>query len=370
MLYSEKKEWQKMQEYFSEIEDPRHEGYVKHKLADVLTIVMCAVMCRMTELCEIMVFAESRAEFLATNFGITKIPSKPTMSRILSLVDGKKVADVIINLMKKLVNDKGEIVAVDGKAIRSTSKEGKPHSALQIITAYMTETGLILGQEKINEKTNEIPTFQQMLEMLNVKEKIITADAMHCQRETCKKITQKGGEYVLTLKKNQPELFEDVKFYFDNEKVESFTTLEKNHGRIEKRICRKMSNINWLKKRHNWFGLKSVFSVERIISTPKKTTHETSYYISSLDVGEEKFLSVVREHWKIESMHWILDAVFGEDDCDFHSEQAHITINIFRKFALSLHKKYLSNINSKRSIRQNLLACLLNDKLLLDVISA
>ena len=92
---------------------------------------------------------------------------------------------------------------------------------------------------------------------------------------------------------------------------------------------------------------------ERIISTPKKTTHETSYYISSLEADEEKFLSVVREHWKIESMHWILDAVFGEDDCDFQSEQAHITINIFRKFAIALHKKYLVKVKSKRSIRQN-----------------
>lgn len=127
-----------------------------------------------------------------------------------------------------------------------------------------------------------------MFEMLNVKGKIITTDAMHCQRETCKKINRKGGEYVLMLKKNQPELFEDVKFYFDNEKLENFATLEKNHGRIEKRICRKMEDTKWLKKRHDW----AIFAVERIIST-------------------------------LESMHWILDAVFGEDDCDFQSEQAH-----------------------------------------------
>ena len=95
-----------------------------------------------------------------------------------------------------------------------------------------------------------------------MKGKIITADAIHCQRETCKKITRKGGEYVLTLKKNQPELFGDVKFYFDNEKLESFSTLEKNHDRIEKRICRKMADINWLKDRHNWSVLKSVFAVD------------------------------------------------------------------------------------------------------------
>lgn len=119
------------------------------------------------------------------------------------------------------------------------------------------------------------------------------------------------------LKKNQPELFEDVKFYFDNEKVESFVTLEKF--------------LRWKQMR--------------------------------------KFLLVISEHWKIESMHWILDTVFGEDDCNFQSEQAHITINIFLNFSIALHKKYLSKIKIKRSIKQNLLAFLLNDKLLLNVIS-
>ena len=131
-----------------------------------------------------------------------------------------------------------------------------------------------------------------------------------------------------------------------------------------------MTDTEWLKERYNWSGLKNVFAVENIISTAKKTTQETGYYISSLKADEEKFLSVVSEHWKIESMHRILDAVFGENYCDFQSEQAHITINIFRKFAIALHKKYLAKVKSNRSIRQNLVSCLLNDQLLLDVISA
>ena len=131
-----------------------------------------------------------------------------------------------------------------------------------------------------------------------------------------------------------------------------------------------MTDTEWLKERYNWSGLKNVFAVENIISTAKKTTQETNYYISSLKADEEKFLSVVSEHWKIESMHRILDAVFGENYCDFQSEQAHITINIFRKFAIALHKKYLAKVKSNRSIRQNLVSCLLNDQLLLDVISA
>lgn len=123
-----------------------------------------------------------------------------------------------------------------------------------------------------------------------------------------------------------------------------------------------MTQTDWLKKRHDQVGLKNVFAVERIISTPKKTTQERSYYISSFEADEEKFLLIVREHWKIESMHWILDAVFGEDNCDLHSEQAHITINIFRKEAIVLHKKYLAKVESKRSIRQNLLSCFINEQ--------
>ena len=265
------------------------------------------------------------------------------------------------------------MIAVDAKAIRSTYKTDKPHSALQIITAYLTDSGVVLGQEKINEKTNEIPVLRQMLEYMNIKGKTITADALHCQKETCAKIIEKQGNYVLGLKENQKTLHDNIELYFKNEitnkYLETFTTTEKNGGRIEKRICYKISDLSWLEERSSWAGLKTVFSVKRIVSTANKTTEEISYYISSQDVSAKELLFLSREHWKIESMHWMLDVVLSEDKCLFWNENAHITLNILRKYALLLHKQYISNLSKNVSVKKNMLNCLINDTFILKVIS-
>jgi len=362
----------KMIEKFEIIEDTRHQSYVKHKLSHILTIVMCAVLCGLDELGDIVTFAENKADFLRENFGIEKIPSKPTMNRVLSVIDGHKVAAVIIDIMKTSINENEKVIAVDGKAIRSTSKTDKPHSALQIITAYLTESGVVLGQEKINEKTNEIPVLQQMLQYMNIKGKTITADALHCQKETCSKIIEKQGNYVLGLKKNQKTLYDNIELYFKsdntNRDLETYTTTEKNGGRIEKRICRKASDLSWLEERCSWEGLKTAFSVKRIITTANKTTEETSYYISSEDVSAKELLFLSREHWKIESMHWMLDVVLSEDKCRFWNENAHITLNILRKYALLLQKQFIAALPKKTSVKKNMLNCLMNDILLLKII--
>jgi len=361
-----------MIEKFEIIEDTRHQSYVKHKLSHILMIVMCAILCGLDELGDIVTFAENKANFLKENFGIEKIPSKATMSRVLSAIDGQKVAAVIIDIMKTSINKNEKVIAVDGKAIRSTSKTDKPYSALQIITAYLTESGVVLGQEKINEKTNEIPVLQQMLEYMNIKGKTITADALHCQKETCAKIIKKQGNYIFGLKENQKTLHDNIKLYFKddntNKDLETFTTIEKNGGRIEKRICRKTSDLSWLQECSLWAGLKTAFSVKRIITTGNKITEEISYYISSQDVSAKELLFLSREHWKIESMHWMLDVVLSEDKCRFWNENAHITLNILRKYALLLQKQFISALPKKASVKKNMLNCLMNDKLLLKII--
>lgn len=361
-----------MIEKFEIIEDTRHQSYVKHKLSHILTIVMCAVLCGLDELGDIVTFAENKSKFLNDNFGIEQIPSKSTISRVLSIIDGQKVAQVIIDIMKTAINKSEKVIAVDGKAIRSTSKTDKPHSALQIITAYLTESGVVLGQEKIREKTNEIPVLHQMLEYMNIEGKTITADALHCQRQTCAKIIEKQGNYVLGLRKNQKTLYDNIELYLKsentNKNLETFQTIEKNGGRIEKRICCKISNLSWLKEHTLWSGLKTAFSVKRTITTSNKTTEETRYYISSIDVSAKELLFLSREHWKIESMHWMLDVVLSEDKCRFWNDNAHITLNILRKYALLLQKQYLLALRKKVSIKKNMLNCLMNDALLLKII--
>lgn len=363
---------EKIREKLGKIEDTRHQGYIEHKLVDILIIIMCAVLCGIDELGEIVGYARNKREFLEKSFGITKIPSKPTFSRILNMIDGGKVANIIIEIMKENVENLGEIIAVDGKAIRSTSKKGKPHSALQILTAYFTESGVVLGQESIHKKTNEIPIFQEMLDYMDISNKTITADAMHCQKETCKKIIKNGGNYVFGLKENQKTLYDDVELFIKDkinlENIEIYSTSNKNSGRLEKRICYKVSDIEWLSSRNEWAGLASVFAVKRTTTTKHGTSEETSYYISSLSEPAKKLLEITREHWKIESMHWLLDVVFAEDDSKILSENGLKSLNAFRKLALLLHKKFVNAQIKKQSYKSNMFDCLLNDDKLIAVI--
>lgn len=266
----------------------------------------------------------------------------------------------------------GDVIAVDGKAIRSTSKKGRPHSALQILTAYITRSGIVLGQKAIHTKTNEIPVFQEMLEMLDVAGKTITADANHCQKGTCSRIMLGKGNYVFGLKGNQKTLHDDVELFINDEAnkeaIEKYTTIEKNGGRIEKRTCEKVTDISWLEGRNEWAGLKSVFSIKRIVTKQNVTSEETSYYITSIDSTAEELLRITREHWKIESMHWLLDVVFSEDECRIVSENGHKTLNILRKLALLLHKQYIAKQTKKSSIKANLLNCLLNENYLWNIL--
>jgi predicted transposase YbfD/YdcC len=338
---------------------------------------MCSVLCGLDGLAEIVVFTEKKARFFKGKFGIEKIPSKPTYSRILNMLDGDEVSKVIIEIMRertKFIAHIGNILAVDGKAIRSTSEKGKPNSALQILTAYLTNTGVVLGQASIHEKTNEIPVFQEMLKYLDVTGKIVTADAMHCQKETCKLIITGKGNYVFGLKRNHKTLYTNVVSFMTDEsnsgKIEVFRTKEKNGGRIETRICQKVTDISWLKSKRYWKGLKSVFSVRRITETKHKTTDETCYYITSCDISAEELLKITREHWKIESMHWLLDVVFSEDDCEILSENGHKTLNIFRKLALMVHRAFIAALPKKCSVNANLLCCLVDEDYFISVIDS
>lgn len=363
-----------IKEKFAVIEDFRHPSYVKHNLTDILIIIMLAVMCGLDDLDGVETYAQNKKDFLRETFDIKKIPSKATLCRILNAIDADAVAAIIIDIMKHQAQCvKGDIIAVDGKAIRSTLKKGQPHSALQILTAYVTDSGVILAQKSIHKKTNEIPVFQEILDDLSVAGNVITADAMHCQKETCRKITAKHGDYVFGLKENQKTLYEDVEYFFEEEfdcsKLDSFSTIEKNGGRIEKRICKKCSDITWLNGHDQWPGLKAIFAVKRITQTQNKKSCELSYYITSKgDATAEELLHICREHWKIESMHWLLDVTFSEDACRLLSENGQKTLNILRKLALMLHKQYMAKQTKKNSLKKNLLKCLMSDVLLCNVL--
>ena len=366
------------EKYFGTVEGLRCQCDVEHKLVDVLIIVMCSVLCGLDKPEDIAAYGKEKISFLEKHFDITKSPSESTLLRILNMVNGKAVAECVVNIMREKLELSSEVIAIDGKTICSTAKRNRIQEKLHILTAYMTQTGVTLGQLAVNEKTNEIPVLRDLLDIIDVKDKIITADAMHCQKDTVEKIVGLGGDYVVGLKGNQGVFFDEVRSYMEdciddkNIMVESARTVEKNKDRIEQRICYKAPDIDWFEGKDEWAGLSAVYAVRRIFTTKKGVSDETSYYIASQNFTAEKLLWIVREHWKIESMHWILDAVFSEDECRILSTNGQITLNVFRKSAVAFHKSHISGLKQKTkpSLKNSMLKSLMSDDHLLKVITS
>jgi len=343
------------------IEDKRYRSFVEHKLADVLVLVMCCTLCGLDELKDFVAYGKANLCFLRETFGVKTIPSASTLTRVLNMVDGERVAQAIMQFMQELLGTDGDLVAFDGKTICATAKGNR--EKLHIITALLTRNGVVLGQQTVDEKTNEIPTMQEMLPYLDLEGKVVTADAMHCQRETSRLVREQGGDYIWGLKANQAALHDDVSLYMDDRiadshiEMDTHTTVEKNAGRMERRTCYKTPTLDWLPVRSDWAGLSCAFAIDRTTQTLAGTQVERSYYISSLDAPASELLRMTREHWKIEALHWQLDVTFSEDACRVLSANGQKTLNIFRKLALALHKNYINATvatKTKPSVRSHI----------------
>lgn len=384
--------------YFSLVEDYRDERYITYSLSVILFMVMCGIICGCKDLEEMVEVLENKIEVIQKYIEIERIPCLATFSNILSVLNVLQVELCILSICRNVVNDtliigeeaqkiQKEIkeikeISIDGKAIRSTNNHGDPEKALQIVTAYDVNARIPVAQTEIKDKTNEITAGRELLNMFEVKGAIITADAIHCQKETIKQIVDKGGEYVIQLKENQKNLYKDISLLFDDnladknstaEYLES-ETIEINGGRIEKRTCyvlQGLESLNYLRDRLNeWKNVRQIFCIKREMEKNGKKTEEKSYYLTSLQEEPEKLMKYARNHWKIESMHWILDVNFKEDDCAVRSENTQKILNMLRKLAIKLHLNYIEKTKPKRkTIISSIRNCLTNDRKLEDFLN-
>lgn len=342
---------QEFKKSFEEVEDFRQEGKVRHKLINILFIGVVATIANANTFLEIGTFAVIKEEWLRKYIDIDNgVPSHDTIQRVFEHLDSKAFGKAFIEWTNKLSDHtSGRIIAIDGKTVRrSFDGDKKP---VHLVNAWVDKNDLILGQIRTSEKSNEITAIPELLELLFIKDSIVTIDAMGTQKKIAEKIIKKKGDYVLALKGNHETFHKEVEEYlkdainndFKDVQVSRKTTLDKGHGRIEKREYIQTNDIEWFSEKKLWKALKSIGMVRRTVIQNGKETVEISYYISSLEApveGEcELFAKAIRKHWGVESCHWMLDVLFKEDNSLVRKNNGAENLSMLRKLALNILKE-------------------------------
>lgn len=353
----EKSKTDSFMEYFSELEDPRIDRRKFYPLEEIILTTVAATICGAEGWVEIQDFGESKLEYLRSYYPFENgIPSHDTYGRVFSLLDTELFEASFLNWVNDFQELNGSVVAIDGKRVRHSYDKSKDKSAIHVVSAFATKFRTVLAQEKVEDKSNEIIAIPKLLDVLDLKGTIITIDAMGCQREIARKIKEKGADYVLALKGNQGNLFDDVKSLFEEEKKNGFKNIDVDfdeaidagHGRIEIRRCWASNDIEWLEDKSKWEGIQSIAMIESTRKINDKTETETRLYIASLPPDAKSLNKIVRTHWSIEnSLHWVLDVVFREDDSRIREENAPMNMAIIRHVALNL----INNARNKVSIK-------------------
>jgi len=348
--------------HFSELSDPRIDRSKLHNLIDIIVIAICAVICGAKGYTDIEDFGKSSEDWLRKFLELKNgIPSHDTFRRVFIFINPEDFERCFLSWINE-INEvtAGDIVPIDGKTLRRSYDKKLGKSAIHMISAWSNANSLVLGQLKVDDKSNEITAIPELLKLLELKGCIVTIDAMGCQKKIVKEIRSQEGEYIIALKKNQGKLFEQTTEYFKNaEDVnfqgidhESYTTEDEGHGRKEIREYRMVTDIDWLNKKNEWTDLNSIGMVISKKTIDNKTTTEKRYYISSLEEGIKDFARGVRSHWGIENkLHWVLDVQMREDECRIRTGYAPENFAILRHVALNLlrqEKSLKRGIEGKR----------------------
>jgi predicted transposase YbfD/YdcC len=338
-------------DYLEEINDPRRTKYgnIRHKLIDIIVIAFTAALCGYEDYEEMEEFGRLKSDFFKSFLELPNgIPDESAFRRVLQCLNPRELQEGLENWLVDIkIRTKGEaagarLVNIDGKTIRGRG--------FHVVSAWIGEHGLTLGQLTTEEKSNEIKAVPKLLDSLDVRGDVVSADAMSCQKEIAWKIREKGGDYVLAVKENQKGLYKDIRDYFEGMESGEIREMpedvwqgeeEKGHGRIERREIRTVTELEWLEGREAWQDLKTIVQYRTFRREKGKETVQTDqYYISSGDFSAEEFLRYIRGHWSIENqLHWMLDIVFREDECRVRTGNGALNLNILRKMALHRLKK-------------------------------
>ena len=354
--------------HFAQVPDPRIDRRRDHDLVDILVMGVCTLLCAGETFNDMEDFGKVKYDWFKSFLRLRNgIPSHDTFNRVFAALDPKEFLDCFLRWTQSLREAvPQEIVALDGKALRRALN--KDQSVKYVVSAWAESNGLVLGQLKVADKSNEITAVPELLRVLELSGCIVTIDAMGCQKKIAKEIIEADADYVLALKGNQETVHQEMKSFLDATLLEQQTprlpgaklstaaatlapveTVEKDHGRLETRRYFQSDQLNWFADRPKWEGLKSVGMVESTREVDGKTTVERRYYLSSLPLGAETFARAVRSHWGVENkVHWVMDVCFREDQSRARAGYAAENLATLRRLALNLLKREKTK---KRGIR-------------------
>jgi predicted transposase YbfD/YdcC len=358
-----------------DLTDPRIDRTKLHKLLDILVIAICAVIAGADNWEDIAEFGQAKMDWFKTFLELPNgIPSHDTFNRVFARLDPQEFRNGFmswVSAVSKVVG--GQVIAIDGKVLRRSHDRGIGKAAIDMVSAWACANRLVLGQVKVDDKSNEITAIPQLLQALEVSGCIVTIDAIGCQTEIAETIIDQQADYVLSLKENQGHLFEDAKLLFEDLEKSQYKayafdyhkTVNKDHGRLEIRECWTISDAEILRHLRGFENWKKLFTVSRIRAQRlmgEESSCEDRYHIASI-TGAKRVLGAVRSHWGIENeLHWTLDIAFDEDRCRVRKDNGPQNFAILRHIALNLLKQEKT---CKRGIKgKRLLAAWKQDYLL------
>jgi predicted transposase YbfD/YdcC len=370
---------------FADLTDPRTDHTLRHKLIDIVTIAILAVICGAEGWTDMEAFGKAKESWLRKFLELPNgIPSHDTFRLVFIRLDAQEFEQCFINWVNAVHTlTAGQVIALDGKCLRGTQDRYLGKQAIYMVSAWATADHLVLGQRKVDEKSNEITAIPELLALLEIQGCIVSVDALNCQKDIAAQIIEQGGDYLLALKENHPHMYEDVRNLFSWAAKVNFVdithdtcrTVGKGHGRIETRNCTTISDPECLKMladRAEWHGLHTLVHVHAKRQIGAEVTEEDRYYLSSLPETTQAIAAVAldasRCHWGIENqLHWVLDVTFQEDQCRARTGNAGENFAVLRHFALNLLRQEKS---SRLSLRAKRLKAAWNNDYLLDILAA
>lgn len=333
-----------VEDAFGDLKDPRSRS-PEHPLSELLVVAIAAILSGADSWVGIATWGEAKIEWLRQYLRLANgVPSHDTFGRVFAMLDAKHFEACFVRWVGGLCQGlQGKVVAIDGKTVRRSHRLGQ--GAIHLVSAYCGALRVSLGQVKTEAKSNEITAIPELLEALLLKGAVVTIDAMGCQHAIAQKIVQGGADYVLAVKDNQPGLCEALRELFAAHDARGLKTVRfgehteigKDHGRIETRRCVVSEDIQWLAQRERWCAIRSVAMIESTRQIGEHSSTERRYYISSLGADAKRLGEAIRGHWGIEnSMHWVLDVAFGEDQCRARVKNAAQNFAILRRIVINL----------------------------------